>query len=175
MLIDVLRGRTAVGRLRELRVAGDRPFACAINVEEIVRGLRPGEEAPARTLVEGLRLAPLGDVEGYLQSQKGGANLFFQLINARYERAAIILTSNKAFSDWAQVFAGDAVMASAALDRLLHRCTIINIRGESFRLKEKRQAARATLNALLDTTPPSAPATPSAPPTPVTKEDSTVT
>jgi len=43
-------------------------------------------------------------------------------------------------------------MASAALERLLHRCTIINIRGESFRLKEKRQAARSTLNALLDTT-----------------------
>ena len=65
VLIDVLRGRTAIGRLRELRVSGDRPFACAINVEEIVRGLRPGEEAPARTLVEGLRLAPLGDVEGW--------------------------------------------------------------------------------------------------------------
>ena len=63
----------------------------------------------------------------------------------------IILTSNKAFSDWGEVFAGDAIMASAGLDRLLHRCTIINIRGESFRLKEKRQAARSTLNAMLHT------------------------
>lgn len=50
------------------------------------------------------------------------------------------MTSNKAFSAWGEVFAGDAVMASAALDRLLHRCTIVNIRGESYRLKEKRQA-----------------------------------
>jgi hypothetical protein len=53
----------------------------------------------------------------------------------------------------AELFAGDAIMASAALDRQLHRCTIINIRGESFWLKEKRQAARSTLNALLDTSP----------------------
>lgn len=65
VLIDALRGRGAVGRLRDLRASGDLPFVCAINVEEIVRGLLPGEEAPARTLVEGLRLAPLGDLEGW--------------------------------------------------------------------------------------------------------------
>ena len=51
-----------------------------------------------------------------------------------------MLTSNKAFSEWGEVFAGDAVLASAALDRLLHRSTVINIKGESYRLKEKRQA-----------------------------------
>ena len=49
-------------------------------------------------------------------------------------------TSNKAFSEWGSVFAGDPVMAAAALDRLLHRCTVINIRGDSYRLKEKRSA-----------------------------------
>jgi hypothetical protein len=65
---------------------------------------------------------------------------------SRYERnQPVVLTSNKAFSEWGAVFAGDPVMASAALDRLLHRCTVINIRGESYRLKEKRQAAKATL------------------------------
>jgi DNA replication protein DnaC len=53
---------------------------------------------------------------------------------------SIVLTSNKAFAEWGQVFAGDAIMASAALDRLLHRSTVINIRGDSYRLKEKRQA-----------------------------------
>ena len=74
--------------------------------------------------------------------------------------------SIKSSRHWAEVFAGDAVMASAALDRLLHRCTIINIRGESFRLKEKRQAARSTLNALLDT---------SAQPAPTTKEETAMT
>jgi hypothetical protein len=63
--------------------------------------------------------------------------------------ATVAFSLSKAFSDCAEVFGGDA-MASAALDRLLHRCTVVNIRGESFRLKEKRQAARSTLDALLD-------------------------
>jgi len=51
-----------------------------------------------------------------------------------------MLTSNKAFGQWASVFADDAVMASAALDRLLHRCTVVNIRGDSYRLREKRRS-----------------------------------
>ena len=59
----------------------------------------------------------------------------------RYDRnQSLILTSNKSFGEWGEIFAGDAVMASAALDRLLHRSTVVNIRGESYRLKEKRQA-----------------------------------
>jgi hypothetical protein len=62
---------------------------------------------------------------------------------AEPDEGAIILTSNKAFSERGDIFAGDAVMASAALDRLLHRCTVINIRGESNRLKEKRRAAKS--------------------------------
>lgn len=65
VLIDVLRGRGAAERLRELRAGGDRPFVCAINVEEVARGLRPGEVGSARRLVKGLRLAPLGDAEGW--------------------------------------------------------------------------------------------------------------
>jgi DNA replication protein DnaC len=81
------------------------------------------------------------DEVGYLMLDNLQASLLFQAICNRYERnQAIILTSNKAFSDWGSVFGGDPVMASAALDRLLHHCTVINIRGESFRLKEKRQA-----------------------------------
>src|ERR1700682_4260634 len=80
------------------------------------------------------------DEVGYLQMDQSQASLLFQVISQRYEKGgAIILTSNKAFSDWGEVFAGDAVMASAALARLLHRSPVINIRGESFRLKEKRQ------------------------------------
>ena len=76
---------------------------------------------------------------GYLPIQKGGANLFFQLINARYERGAIILTSNRGFSEWGEVF-GDQVIATAILDRLLHHSTTLNIKGESYRLKDKRKA-----------------------------------
>lgn len=81
------------------------------------------------------------DEIGYLALDQLQASLLFQVICKRYERQqSIALTSNKAFSDWGQVFADDAIMASAALDRLLHRSTVINIRGESYRLREKRRA-----------------------------------
>ena len=81
------------------------------------------------------------DEIGYLGLDATQASLLFQVICQRYERNhAVVLTSNKAFSEWGEVFAGDAVLASAALDRLLHRSTVINIKGESYRLKEKRQA-----------------------------------
>jgi DNA replication protein DnaC len=79
------------------------------------------------------------DEVGYLGLDHDQASLLFQVICQRYEKqAATIITSNKAFSDWGHVFAGDAVMASAALDRLLHRATVVNIKGESYRMKEKR-------------------------------------
>lgn len=81
------------------------------------------------------------DEVGYLTLDATQASLVFQVIAERYEKQqAIVLTSNKAFAEWAQVFAGDAVMASAALDRLLHRATVLNIRGESYRMKDRRRA-----------------------------------
>ena len=79
------------------------------------------------------------DEMGYLPLDEVGATLFFQLVSARYERGSIILTSNKSYSDWGAVF-GDPVIATAVLDRLLHHSATINIRGESYRLKERRKA-----------------------------------
>ena len=67
-----------------------------------------------------------------------GANLFFQLIARRYEKVSTVFTSNKAFSQWNDVFA-DITIASAILDRILHHATVINIKGESYRLKERRE------------------------------------
>ena len=85
------------------------------------------------------------DEVGYLALDPVQASLLFQVIANRYDKGQpTIVTSNKAFSDWGDVFAGDAVMASAALDRLLHRSTVISVRGDSFRLKEKRQAGRVS-------------------------------
>ncbi len=75
------------------------------------------------------------DEIGYLPVTPGGANLFFQLINARYEKGALILTSNRGFSEWGEVF-GDAVVAAALLDRLLHHAVVIQIEGSSYRLRE---------------------------------------
>lgn len=79
------------------------------------------------------------DEIGYLPMNREEASLFFRLINRRYEKAPTILTSNKSFMDWGEVF-GDQVIATAILDRLLHHSTTINIKGESYRLKEKRKA-----------------------------------
>ena len=75
---------------------------------------------------------PVIDEVGYLPVQKGGANLFFQLVNARYERGAVILTSNRGFGEWGEVF-GDTVVAAALLDRLLHHAIVIEIAGNSYR------------------------------------------
>lgn len=81
------------------------------------------------------------DEVGYLALDALQASLLFQVICQRYQKEqALVLTSNKAFGEWGQVFADDAVMASAALDRLLHRATVINIRGESYRMRGRRKA-----------------------------------
>lgn len=79
------------------------------------------------------------DEMGYLPLDELGATIFFQLVSARYERGSIILTSNKSYGDWGGIF-GDAIIATAILDRLLHHSTTVNIRGESYRLKERRRA-----------------------------------
>ena len=78
------------------------------------------------------------DEIGYLPMDIQGANLFFQLIAKRYEKASTIFTSNMAFSQWNEVFA-DVTIASAILDRVLHHCTVVNIKGESYRLKERKE------------------------------------
>ena len=67
------------------------------------------------------------------------ATALFALVSARYERGSVVLTSNKGFAEWGEVL-GDSVVATAILDRLLHHSHVLNIRGESYRLREKRQA-----------------------------------
>jgi DNA replication protein DnaC len=79
------------------------------------------------------------DEIGYLPIDRFGANLFFQLISRRYERGPMILTSNQSFGAWGDVF-GDRVIATAILDRLLHHAVTLNIRGNSYRLKDKLKA-----------------------------------
>ncbi|MEM9639104.1 MAG: IS21-like element helper ATPase IstB [Pseudomonadota bacterium] len=74
------------------------------------------------------------DEIGYLPITQGGANLFFQMVNARYEKGSMILTSNRGFAEWGEVF-GDPVVATALLDRLLHHAVVIQIEGASYRLR----------------------------------------
>ena len=75
------------------------------------------------------------DEIGYLTVGAGAGNLFFQLINARYEKGAMILTSNRGFAEWGMVF-GDPVVATALLDRLLHHVVVVHIEGASYRLRQ---------------------------------------
>jgi DNA replication protein DnaC len=79
------------------------------------------------------------DEIGDIPIDRHGAHLFFQLISRRYERGAIILTSHQSFGQWAEVF-GDPIIATAVLDRLLHHSHVLNIKGDSYRLKEKQKA-----------------------------------
>ncbi|MFD0769038.1 IS21-like element helper ATPase IstB [Bacillus sp. CGMCC 1.60114] len=79
------------------------------------------------------------DEVGYFPFDELTANIFFQVVSKRYEKGAMILTSNKSFIEWGKMF-GDDVLATAILDRLLHHSVIFNIKGESYRLKEKKKA-----------------------------------
>ena len=104
---------------------------------DLVLSLQEAErQGKLRERLATLRLPALLVVDeiGYLPVSSGGANLFFQLVNTRYERASTVLTSNKSFTEWGEVF-GDSVVAAAMLDRLLHHCHIVNIRGNSYRLR----------------------------------------
>jgi DNA replication protein DnaC len=84
------------------------------------------------------------DEIGYLPISQSGAMLFFQLINRRYEHASTVLTSNKGFEEWGAVL-GDEVMAAALIDRLVHHCHIVNIRGNSYRMRDHSELSRALL------------------------------
>jgi DNA replication protein DnaC len=100
-------------------------------LDDLVRKLKEAERANrfARQLQAYLRPAVLVvDEVGYLPLDRAEANMFFQLVSRRYERGTIILTSNKAFSEWGNVFSDD-VLATAILDRLLHHCAVLSTNG----------------------------------------------
>jgi DNA replication protein DnaC len=82
------------------------------------------------------------DEIGYLPISRTGAMLFFQVIARRYERASTVLTSNKGFEEWGEIF-GDEVMAAALIDRLVHHCHIVNIRGNSYRMRQHAELRSA--------------------------------
>jgi len=85
-------------------------------------------------------LAPrllLIDELGYLPMDKRGSDLLFQVISARYERGASVLTTNTVYKNWSRIFNNDSTITSAVLDRLLHHCETITIQGKSYRMKDK--------------------------------------
>jgi len=76
------------------------------------------------------------DEVGYIPFDPEAANLMFSLVSARYERASLIVTSNKPFSAWGEIF-GDEVTAAAMIDRLVHHAEILGLKGDSYRLRDK--------------------------------------
>jgi len=134
---------------------GKTHLAIGLGIEAIEAGFKV-QFANASNLVEKLEMADkekkldeklrnlskfhllIIDEMGYLPFNDYGAHCFFQLISRRYEKAATIFTSNKSFGEWGDIFR-DHVIASAILDRILHHCVTVNIKGDSYRLKERRR------------------------------------
>ncbi len=109
-----------------------------VSLADIISGLAKAErEGQLRERIRFLCRTALLIVDeiGYLPVSRDGAVLFFQLINHRYEHASTVLTSNKGFEEWGTIL-GDEVMAAALIDRLMHHCHVVNIRGNSYRMRE---------------------------------------
>jgi DNA replication protein DnaC len=110
----------------------------AVLIAALTRALGEGRLDDKLKLYTVPRLLIVDEI-GYLPIDRQGANLFFQLISRRYERGPMILTSNQSFGSWGEVF-GDRIIATAILDRILHHAITLNIRGNSYRLKDKLKA-----------------------------------
>lgn len=111
-----------------------------ITLQHLIEYLAEGTD-PAATRMR-LLLRPkllIIDEVGYLPLDRQAANWFFELVSRRYEKGSIVITSNTSYGEWGSIFP-EVAIASAILDRLLHHSTTITIRGESYRLKEKRRA-----------------------------------
>ncbi len=137
--------------------AGKSVYRCSL--AELIEGLSKAEREGR--LVEKIRFYArasllIVDEIGYLPITTGGANLFFQLVNARYEKGAMILTSNRGFAEWGEVFS-DPVVATALLDRLLHHAVVVQIEGASYRLRGHSDLMPEHLRANAPITPPPAP------------------
>ena len=89
------------------------------------------------------------DEMGYIPFGREAANLFFQVVNLRYEHGSLIVTSNRAFSAWGEIFGGDTVVAAALIDRLVHHAEIISLKGSSYRLRGKETLAATSKSEML--------------------------
>jgi len=137
--------------------AGKSVYRCTLAelIEALTRAEREGR------LIEKIRFYSRAslliiDEIGYLPITNGGANFFFQLVNARYEKGAMILTSNRGFAEWGEVF-GDPVVATALLDRLLHHAVVVQIEGASYRLRSHADLIPEHVRANAPITPPPPP------------------
>ena len=145
----VLLGPSGVGKTHLGISLGYRAVMAGIKVRFItaadlmIQLAAANQQGKLKSYLQRSILAPrllIIDAIGYLPFGRDEANLFFNVIAKRYENGSIILTSNLPFSQWAGAFADDATLTAAMLDRLLHHCHVIQISGESYRLRNKRKA-----------------------------------
>lgn len=148
----VLLGPSGVGKTHVALALAHRAVSAGHKVRFITAADLMLQLAAARSqgrLKEYFNRAVLGpkllvvDEIGYLPFGREEANLFFNVVAKRYERSSMVLTSNLPFTQWAGAFADDQTLTAAMLDRLLHHAHIVQISGESYRLKDKRRAGQA--------------------------------
>ena len=129
----------AIGRLATAARIKTRFTTAADLILQIETAQRQQRLKQLMKTLKGYGLLIIDEI-GYLPFTRDQANVFFQIIAARYEAGSTVMTSNLGFGSWDQAFAGDRVLTAALLDRLLHHAQVIQIRGESYRLKDKRKA-----------------------------------
>lgn len=140
----LLQGPPGVGKTHLAVALGVKAIENGFSVvffrlEDLLHALKQDAEVPPRRLRGKKYLSAsllIIDEMGFQTMTRQEAALFFRMVSYRYQRGSVLITTNKAVKDWPEMLAGDEVMATALLDRLLHRCTVLGIKGRSYRLKE---------------------------------------
>jgi DNA replication protein DnaC len=144
-------GPPGVGKTHLAVSLGVKAVECGFSVaffrlEELLHAMRKDAQVPP-TRLKGKKYMKAGlviiDEVGFETFTREEANLFFRLVSYRYQRGSLCITSNKAVKDWPEMLAGDEVITAAILDRLLHSCHVLNIRGRSYRLRDLEEGLKA--------------------------------
>ncbi len=151
----LLQGPPGVGKSHLAIALGTRAIECGFSVcfartDELLHQLKKDAEiSPARLKHKKYMAASLLIVDefGYQTFDRQEANLFFRVVNHRYQRGSLAITTNKGIASWPEVLAGDEVLAGAILDRLLHAATVLNIQGRSYRLRDLEAELAASARA----------------------------
>ena len=145
----LMQGPPGVGKTHLAVALGVRAIESGFSVsfyrlEELIAAMRRDADVPPNLLRRrkyvNVALLVIDEV-GFEPMDRQEASLFFRLISYRYGKGSVLITTNKGIKDWQEVLAGDEVLASAILDRLLHRSHVLNIKGRSYRLRDLEQAA----------------------------------
>ena len=148
----LLQGPPGVGKTHLVCALGVRAIECGFSasfyrIDELLFQLKKDVDVNPARLKHKKYLASsllIVDEMGYEPFDREEANLFFRVVNYRYQRGSICLTTNKAITDWPEMLAGDEVLAGAILDRLLHSAHVLNIQGRSYRLRDLQESIATT-------------------------------